>query len=187
MQKKVKKAVSKGRGVGKRVVRIGLDNKWILFIIFLLALLLLINMPYIVKSFSYGLPQNLTAEKDAVSIPTQVVYTSSGVSGFVMSDQDVCLIDEKPAIMVFGKQDHSWTINAVNYVEKALVGVENSFVLEKWYSGNITENRQALFQVFNPTKSYPTLIVGCKYMKVGIMGSEDENVDNIKLILEKII
>jgi len=120
-----------------------------------------------------------------VSVSLPVKFESSGVNGWLVSNQKVCRFsDGTVPLMVFGKNDNSYTDEAVLRLVNSVDSVK-VFRLETW-TNNVPDNRRDLYVYFNPTKSYPTLILGCKFMKVGVKGSMDDDVKNIKTLLSSL-
>src|SRR3972149_1749437 len=104
-----------------------------------------------------------------ISVEQPVRYTPTGIDGYVESNQEVCKQDGKIIMMLFGKEDNVWSEEALRIAMEAVKPYSNKIFFEDW-STSTPSDRQELFTAFNPTKSTPTIIVGCKYVKVGSGG-----------------
>jgi hypothetical protein len=125
-------------------------------------------------------------EYATVYITEPVRYTPTGINGFVKSNQELCRNENKVIVMLFGKADNAWTEEAIRILIEAVREYSPKFFIEQWIS-NVPAERQELFKAFNPTQSYPTVIVGCQYIKVGSSGDHDTNVKQLKQILELVV
>ena len=97
------------------------------------------------------------------------------IGNFVVSGDEICLEDEKPIIYFFGsdgcghcKWEHPVIANVTSQFEDYISLHDNM--------NNFTAD-QELFDKYNPRGSVPTLVLGCKYYRVGAganMGEEQE-------------
>lgn len=115
-----------------------------------------------------------------VNLPVQ--YTPTGIDGYVSSNQELCNQDGKIIMMLFGKEDNVWSEEALRIAMEAVKPYSNKIFFEDW-SVSAPSDRQELFAQFNPSKSTPTIIVGCKYVKVGSSGNKEQNIAELKQIL----
>jgi len=183
----VGRVVQKSKRVTKHLARHSWDNRWLLLIVLAIGLLVLINLPRIADSFQFADETGLQQDEQSIAVPAQVLYSGTSVQGYVESDQQLCLKSGKPLVMIFGKQDHTWTQNALHVVEDALSTVLDKVAVETLYMGSMSKNRQAVFEAFNPTQSYPTVLVACKYMKIGMSSRSESDVNALKEIIERVV
>ena len=126
---------------------------------------------------------NSRFEHVEIEVVQPVRYTPTGINGYVESNHDVCEDNGKVILMLFGKEGNVWTDEALRIVMESVDDYSKKIFLEQW-TNDVPVDREFLFKSFNPTRSYPTIIVGCKYMKVGSGGDHDTNVRELKQILE---
>ncbi|HJH27803.1 MAG TPA: hypothetical protein C5S37_13810 [Methanophagales archaeon] len=97
------------------------------------------------------------------------------IGNFIVSSDEICLEDEKPIIYFFGsdgcghcKWEHPVIVNTTSQFEDYISLHDNM--------NNFTAD-QEIFGKYNPRGSVPTLVLGCKYYRVGAganMGEEQE-------------
>ncbi|MBR9679407.1 MAG: hypothetical protein GON13_04025 [Nanoarchaeota archaeon] len=125
---------------------------------------------------------NSSFEHVEIDIKQPVRYTPTGINGYVESNQEICEDNGKTILMLFGKAGNVWTDEALRIIMESVKDYSKKIFFEQWTS-NVPADRDVLFKNFNPTKSYPTIIVGCKYVKVGSGGDHNTNVRELKQIL----
>jgi len=119
-----------------------------------------------------------------IDVKTPVQYTPTGIDGYVQSNQDMCLSGNKVILMLFGKEGNVWSDEALRTTMESLNTYSGKIFFEDWTGSNVPSDREQLFLQFNPTRTYPTIIVGCEYLKVGSGGNHDDNVRYLKQILD---
>ncbi len=111
--------------------------------------------------------KNLTQEQENKQETT--------IGNFIVSGDEICMEDEKPIIYFFGsdgcghcKWEHPVIANVSSQFEGYISLHDNM--------NNFTAD-QEIFGKYNPRGSVPTLVLGCKYYRVGAganMGEEQE-------------
>jgi hypothetical protein len=125
-------------------------------------------------------------EYPTVYLTEPVRYTPTGINGYVKSNQDLCKMEDKVIVMLFGKENNVWTDEAVRILMDAVTPYARKVFIEQW-TNSVPTDREDLFKAFNPTRSYPTIIVGCTYIKVGSSGDYDTNVNQLREIIGLVV
>lgn len=171
-----KKAIKKSKHISKKILKQTYDNKWLLFAVFVMITFLIMEFPSISSRFSYAETLlGLAASSDLpyIAVPESVSYSASEISGFIISDSEPCFYQGEVIVLVFGKENHEWSQNAENYTLSVIAEGNFSAYLESWNIDELPSGRELLFETYVPSKNYPVIIVGCKYVKVGLSGSEE--------------
>ncbi len=192
------------RRVSKKARELVQQRKsWVIFSCFLLILLVLINTPRYADKFNFfsnlkkqisssistsgNILSNFSPEKHNISVIEPVKRSNTDVSGFVITNQDVCGYMEKPFIMVFLKSGDGWSDIAESAFDNVTAKYDN-IIAEKWFEGNISENRLVVFNVLTSgIDSYPVFIVGCKYLRIGSFDESGRLAENLDLAVKKVI
>jgi len=137
---------------------------------------------YITKNGSSIFPQIIDL-KEFESIPKPAEETGKTTGNFSVSNDEICLEDEKPVIYFFGSEScpHcSWERPIIEEVASKFEGYIS------FHNNTNAENDMDIFQKYS-TGGVPTLVLGCKYYRVGSgenAGAEQESADLTKLICE---
>lgn len=137
---------------------------------------------YITKNGSFIFPQMIDL-KEFKPVPKAAEETGKTIGNFSISNDEICLEDNKPVIYFFGSENcpHcSWERPVIEEVASKFEGYIS------FHNNTNTESDMDIFQKYS-TGGVPTLVLGCKYYRVGSgenAGAEQESTDLTKLICE---
>ena len=125
-----------------------------------------------IEEFEETIEQQKREEKNLTQEQQEQKTT---IGNFMVSGDEICMEDEKPIIYFFGsdgcghcKWEHPVIANVTSQFEDYISLHDNM--------NNFTAD-QKIFGKYNPRGSVPTLVLGCKYYRVGAgasMGEEQE-------------
>ena len=126
-----------------------------------------------VKVASDSFPSYVT--KDGKLLFPQVIKieeTTTTIGEFTVSNEQVCLEDGKPIVYFFGLDSCShckWEHPIVQKVAKLFEGVIS-------FHDNMNDNGKDadIFAKYSPEGGVPTLVIGCKYYRIGAVEEETE-------------
>jgi len=179
VRKKIKKSAKRVFGKVRSVkTRLRLEKTLTILVIILLALIVLLNISAQSREAS-----------SKIQLKGKVTFLDSDIPGFVMSNQEICMSNGKPIVILFGTSWDKWTKSEIPVFESATEEFSDRIVIEKYLMDvdDVPVDRVELFNQFDEAKTYPATIVGCKYMKIGGSINVDDNSQKLKSVIEKVL
>jgi len=124
---------------------------------------------YVTKDGKFLFPQgfDLTKEETATTTPSDNTGNENGeklAGNFSETGEEVCLDDGLPIVYFFGA---NWCPHC-NWEHPIVKEIAEKFAGQISFHDNMgTENDQDIFLKYNASGGIPTLVLGCKYFRVG--------------------
>jgi len=136
---------------------------------------------YITRDGKILFPQGIDLEEEKAKAEAEEKNTTLG--NFSVSEDEVCLENEKPIVYFFGSQGCSYC-QWEHPVFEAVIEKFSNFI--SFHNNMDSDEDMDVFAKYS-TGGIPTLVLGCKYYRVGAgtqSGEEQETKDLIALICD---
>ena len=137
---------------------------------------------YITKNGTFIFPQAIDLN-EFESTPKPAEETGKTIGNFSVSNDEICLEDGKPVVYFFGSANCPHCTWERPIIER-IAGEFEGYL--SFHNNTNSEDDMDIFQKYS-TGGVPTLVLGCKYYRVGSgenAGAEQEGADLTKLICE---
>jgi thiol-disulfide isomerase/thioredoxin len=119
---------------------------------------------YITKDGKLIFPQGINIDEEREKAKAQVQSASTTIGDFQIAQASVCAENSKPIIYFFGSKSCPHCQWEHPIVEKTIKAFGNLVV----FHDNVDSDKDNdIFSRYNPEGGIPTLVLGCKYFRVG--------------------